>query len=157
MIIFCSFQAPKFRHMIRSGKNGPNFVNQKRPPSSSRMNLRRGPLGSLKQIIITKQDYSDHLFLHTTLCITFYFPNHHFFKSKLFHNLACVLKLVRQLSLSLSLSGQVFQLLAIQPLKILSLDQLIDRFLDVQDFGCEARFDLRDGLLHQLEVLQFPV
>ena len=50
-------------------------------------------------------------------------------------------------------SRQVAQLFPLQPLQVFFLDQLIDGFLDIGDFGREAGFDLLNGFLDKLNVL----
>ncbi len=51
-------------------------------------------------------------------------------------------------------SSQIAELVVVlQTLEVFLFDELIDGFLDILDLGCETRLDLRDGLLHQYDVL----
>ena len=49
--------------------------------------------------------------------------------------------------------SQIPQLLAFNALEVFFFNQLVDALLDIRDLGREARFDLADGLLHELDVL----
>ena len=51
-------------------------------------------------------------------------------------------------------SSQIRVLVGLDTLQILFLDKLIDRLLDIRNFRREARFDLVDSFLHELDVLQ---
>lgn len=52
-------------------------------------------------------------------------------------------------------SSQITQFLPFETLEVFFVDELIDRLLDVGDLGREARFDLRNRFLHELDVLHF--
>ena len=64
-------------------------------------------------------------------------------------------KVIRWLSPHILALGKVTKLITIDALKVLFLDQLINRFLDVGYLGGKAGFDLIDGLLYELDVLHF--